>query len=404
MINYRYSMDFTYCHKDGKNKIVNYKYSNTNVKHCIIHSDYNNNNMPIIILDVCISGTVANILVDAANMINDYIIFNINKINIEDEMEIEVPYISGIFNYYTFESINKNSTLDYDQDANPNEVDNLTRSIKIGLIKTDIINANNVSAGGVITATTMQDLVQYCLNKSGMPVLVEQFDYNTSIGQELLPSISTLSKIIEYLNNVHVFYKTNYRFFIDFDTIYLISSSGNAVAKKSESITTVMFDVGDIPDKQTKLEGMLTLNSQKIYYVPITFNDCELADDYITSQQYNSITTIGNTDSNTNSLDILTGSNSIISTKNIRVENDNINMIQNITSGFANSCTSVSIYKVGADNSIFTPNKTYRVKYSNSYDASHNGSYIINSKQEVFNRDGLYFTGSVMISLSKIKS
>lgn len=404
MSSYRYTMDFTYCHKEGK-KILNYKYDSTNITGCIIHSDYIHNNMPIIILDICIPSTVANILVDPTNILNDSIIFNINKIDIEDELGIELPYIQGKFNYYTFEPINKNANLEYDTDRNPNDPDTLTRALKIGLIMKDMINANNVAVNGVIKGSTMQDVVQYCLNQTNMKTLVEQFDYNTQLKQVIVPPLNSLSKLVSFLNDVSVFYNTQYRFFIDFDLIYLISSSGNAIAKKTEKITSIMFDISDVDDIDPKnAENMTILTKQKLYYIPITFYDCQLADNYMISQQYNSIATIGDNTSGGSAIDIKTGSNSVSSVKNIRINNNNLKMLENIASSIANSNTLVSLFKVGADNSIFTPNKTYRIKYNNTYDESHNGSYLLNTKQEVFTREGPVFASATMLSLAKIGS
>lgn len=392
-------------HKTGKNKYAEYVFDDMNVIGCIIHSDYNNNNMPIIIMDISIESVIANILVDTANMQNDYIILNINKFDNEDEMEIETPYISGIFNYYTFEQINKNAAIDYNTEINPNDPNNLTRHLKIGLIKNENINSNAITLNGIITKkTTMQDVVQYCFEKSGMSTLVEQFDYNTTLTQTILPPLSSLSKIIQYLNSVAVFYKTQYRFFIDFDIIYLISSSGNAVPRKGESINSILFDIGDVADKESKIEGMYTIKKQGTYYIPITFKDCQLADNYISSQQYNSIAAITNGGYTTSKLNLRSGDNAVNLTKTIRINNDNTHMIENISSSIANSNTSVSIYKVGVDNSIFTPNKEYSIKYNNTYDEAHNGSYLLNSKQEVFTKDGDRFDSSVMLSLAKIGS
>lgn len=405
MANYRYKISFTYMHKVSKTKYDEYNFDNMNVLGCIVHSDFNNNNMPIIIMDISIESKIANILVDTANIQNDYIILNINKFNIDDEMEIELPYISGIFNYYTFEQINKHASLDYNEEINANNPNNLTRQLKIGLIKNNNILSNAISLNGIITnKTTMQDVVQYCFEKTGMPTLVEQFDYNTILNQAILPPLNSLSKILRYLNSISVFYKTQYRFFIDFDTIYLISSSGNAIPQKGETIHSILFDIGDVGDRESKIEGMYTIKQQGLYYIPITFNDCQLADNYITSQQYSSIAAITNSDYTNSKLNLRSGDNSVNLTKTIRINNDNTHMIENISSSIANSNTNVSIYKVGVDNSIFTPNKEYSIKYSNTYDETHNGNYLLNSKQEVFTRDGNRFASSVMLSLAKIGS
>lgn len=402
MSNYRYKISFTYMHKIGKNKYDSYTYDNDSIVGCIIHSDYINNNMPIIILDVEVKSDIANIILDTNNIQNDYVVLSINKFNIEDDMEIELPYIQDSFNYYTFDQINKYASIDYSED-NPNK-DILERQIRIGLIKSSSLASNSITFSGVMNNTTSQDIIQYGLNKSGLKTLVEQFDYNTKFDKVIIPPLSSLNKIIEYVNNLAVFYKTSYRFFIDFDITYLLSSSGNMVVKKGDSINSIVFDIGDITDVEHKIEGMYILKKQNLYYIPVTFNDCQLADNYINSQRFKNITAITSSGTYKSNIDLRNGDNSSNINKTIRISNDNKHMIENITSDISNSNTIVNIYKVGVDNSIFTPNKEYSIKYSNSYDESHNGNYLLQNKQEVFTRDGKYFVASVMLTLAKIGS
>ena len=397
MANYRYKIDLDYIHKVSKNKYLRYKFnSNDNIGGCIIHSDYNTNNMPIIIVDLVIQSEIANIMLNQENMQNDYVICNINKFDIDDDMGIELPYITGSFNYYSYDPLNKNAAVDFDKEINPNDPDLLLRKIKIGLIKTDLIKSNGITTNGIVHGSTMQDLVQYCLNRAGVQTLVEQFDYNTKLSQVIIPHAESLSKVIKYLNDISVFYKTQYRFFMDFD--------GNAVAKKGESINSIMFDIGDITDKSMDLEGIQIMKKSKFYYVPITFRDCQLADNYFESQQYSSIMAVGSMYNTESKVDLRAGDNASTATKAVRISNNNTHMLENIKSNISNSNTTVSLYKVGVDNSIFTPNKAYTIKYNNTYDENHNGSYLLNMKQEVFIKDGDRFVCSVLLALNKIGS
>jgi hypothetical protein len=274
----------------------------------------------------------------------------------------------------------------------------------LGLIKQESIQGNAQSFNGIVSNTTMQDLVQHYLNKAGFSTLVEQFDYNSQFTQIIVPSLQTLSKTIEHLNSISVFYKTSYRFFIDFDTTYLISSSGNAVPKKGESMNSIMFNIGSVTDKASHIEGMTINKAQKMYYIPILISDCNVADDYATSQKYGSVTAITSSGSSTSTIDTLQGSNAVSSTLTVRLGNDNTHMIENISSKISNSATSVSLYKIGIDNAIFTPNKEYSIQFNDTYSDTHNGRYLLNSKEEIFIKDGSSFIGAVLLNLSKIRT
>lgn len=405
MANYRYKINLTYMHKTGKNKYAQYDFDTKNIKSLIIHSDYRNNNMPMIITDLAIQKSVADIILDTNNIQNDYMILEINKVNLNDDLGIESPYIKGMFNYYTFDQPDKFSKIDKDQKQ--------LRTVKVGLIKSECIITNSTAYNGVLKKNTMEEIVQYCLNIAGaatnkssnIETLIEPFEYNSYFEQIIIEPKQSLSQLIKYLNNMSVFYKTSYRFFIDFDTIYLISSSGNAIPRNGEAITAILFDIGDIDDKASRLEGMDIIKKQNLYYIPIQYIDCYLSDNYITSQQYTNIATISsNGASSVTKVDVRGGDNSVSSMKTFRIENDNTHMIENIASELANNNTFVSISKTGADNSIFTPNKEYTIQFNNTYDSSHNGHYLINSKQEIFSRDGNRFAASLQLGLAKIGS
>lgn len=406
MKNYRYTISIKYMHKTGKNKYSEYTFTTMNIKNLVIHSDYDNNNMPVILLDLALHNNIADLIVNTQNIQNDYMILDISKIDLNDEFNIEVPYIKGAFNYYTYEQPDKYSKVD-DDPYN-------TRIIRVGLIKSECITTNSTAYNGVFANTTMQDIVQYCLNISGVAsgkssninMLIEQFEYNTKFDQIIIEPKQSLSQLISYLNNMAVFYRTPYRFFIDFDTAYLISSSGNAVPKTGESITSILFDIGDIDNMSSRMEGMDIIKKRNLYYIPVQFKDCNIADNYITSQQYSNIATISSSGgaSAITKLDIRSGDNSVSALKTIRIDNDNEHMIENIASKLANSNTFVSIEKVGLDNSIFTPNKEFSIQFNNTYDESHNGKYLLVRKQEIFLRDGNSYSSSVLLNLAKIGS
>lgn len=403
MANYRYRVSMTYMHKISKSKYKSYDIDGMNINNLVIHSDYINNNMPIILATIVIDSALANIMVNTTNIQNDYIILHINKYDAEDQFGLELPYVEGIFNYYTYDPINKNASIDYNESANHSNT-SILRKVQIGLIKQESVKANAKCFNGILSKTTMQDMIHYVLNNAGLPSLVKQLDYNTVFDQIVIPSMQTVSKTLEYLNNIAVFYKTPYRFFIDFDTTYLIDSSGDAFGRKGETITNILLNIGDNIDRGSSSEGMIIDKKKNLYYIPILFGDCDVADNYITSQKYNKIAVISSGGSTSTTLDLNTGDNAVGNTKTIRISNDNEHLIENIAANIANSNTIASVSKVGVDNSIFTPNKEFTIQYNNTYDAKHNGKYLLDVKQETFIKESEYFTSMVTLTLSKIGS
>ena len=89
-------------------------------------------------------------------------------------------------------------------------------------------------------------------------------------------------------------------------------------------------------------------------------------------------------------------------TVNIRVPNNNTNLIRNMTTDEANSQILLSIVKNKIDGSIITPNKQIYIDASAVYGEKYTGVYLLDRKREVYLREGEGFAMSVMLSTKRI--
>ena len=60
-------------------------------------------------------------------------------------------------------------------------------------------------------------------------LVLQPFDYDTSLGTFVCPNLSSVVKFIGYLNNKASFYKGNYMFYMDFEKTYLRSFDGSYI-------------------------------------------------------------------------------------------------------------------------------------------------------------------------------
>lgn len=271
----------------------------------------------------------------------------------------------------------------------------------IGLIALKHINQNKTSVNGIINNGTMSSSIYYVLQDQNL--LLEPLTYNPKLDSIIIPPVSSRSKAISYLNNLSAFYDTKYRFFMDFDTTYLISSSGKGVPKKGESINTVKIRIArEYSEENT--EGMTEDKINKMYIVNNSATYTNLTTNDFTQKSVSSLTGVATNGSN-EKVDVVNQSNSLIknNANAIRLPNGNTNLLKSIQSNTLNNEVILSINKNKVDGSVFTLNKFYTVDATDAYGAKYNGTYLLASKKEIYAREGEGLASSVMLVFKKIQ-
>ena len=275
------------------------------------------------------------------------------------------------------------------------------KNITIGLMKIDNINDNKKSFNTVLKNTTMINAVHYAT--SHMKMVIEKFDYNDTLRELILEPTQSVSKTIQYLNSVKVFYSTPYRFFIDFDCTYLLSSRGKHVPKKGEGLGVVLIVIRDPLDQQANTTGMITNKAQGNYQIDINALDSNIYIDRVTEKGYTSITgvttnegVVGNTKLNVNKSEYSTDKASIV-----RLPNNNANMLKNIQASANSSSIRISINKNDLDSSIFTLNKRYLFRNYDKY-SDKDGDFLLTRKRELFIREDDSFVMNTMMNFEQV--
>lgn len=216
-----------------------------------------------------------------------------NKIHVEDDGATQTQDAaqqtvwSGEYSYFITDDINYNKEIDYANDPSRKDV---YKSLFLGLFFKSSNEQNSAVANDVIVNTAIMNVVADKL--SAYPTTIQAFDYNEIIDQLTIPPQESLSKFVAFMNSYKVFYSTPYRFFIDCDCIYLLSSSGEAVAKKTEKYSSVYFTIQSLDKAEALIQGMEEDEANKRYSIDINVKDSNYTFDNTTCKYMNDISAI----------------------------------------------------------------------------------------------------------------
>lgn len=389
---YRYTADLKYV----LNGSIDY-IDTPSIKTIAIDRDYIDKNMPMIFITIGVYQSLANKML--LNQNTGYFILDMKRcIYNSGNPDLFTNYINDKFIYFIAGDIDIDNSINYKEDE-PNE--NII--VTLGLLSIDHVNRNKKTINGVVSGKLSS--IMYYLTSS-LPVLIEPPKKNIVMNSLILPPLNSISKSLEYLNSLQVFYDTPYRFFIDFNMSYLLSSSGRSIKAKNDSITTVIMNIYHWEDDpESKIQGINTNKGQSVYQINISSANCEISDNNLSEKLYRNINA-----TNASGIDIY-GSLSNISTKspivnksrNIRIGNDNDGLLDHMIHFIDSSAVQIVIQKTDIDPDIFTMNKEYYVDGYNAYGTNiYNGRYLLVRKRELYVRDDNTFVSNTMLSFKKL--
>ena len=389
---YRYTTDLKYV----LNGSVHY-IDTPSIKTIAIDRDYINKNMPMIFLTIGVYQSLANKML--LNQDTGFFILDIKRcIYNSGNPDLFTNYISVRFIYFIAGDIDIDNSVNYKEDE-PDE--NII--VTLGLLSIDHVNKNKKSINGVVDGKLSS--IMYYLT-SDLPILIEPPKNNVMMNGLILPPLNSISKSLEYLNSLQVFYNTPYRFFIDFDMSYLLSSSGRSIKSKNESITTVIMNVYHWEDDpESKIQGITINKEQSVYQINISSANCEISDNNLSEKLYRNInaTNASGNDIYGRLSNISPKSPIVNKSRNIRIGNDNNGLLDHMIHSIDSSAIQIVIQKTDMDPDIFTINKEYYIDARNAYGTDiYNGLYLLVRKRELYVRDDETFTSNTMLSFKKL--
>ena len=393
---YKYTTNMSYILDD---EVINMEVYN--IKTIAIDSNYDDMNMPMVFVTLGLYKSIINKMI--LNQDRGIIILNIKRcVSNSDMPDIYTDYINDKFVYFITGDIDETIGVEITED-DPNDTEYMG-TVTLGLLSLDHVNKNKKTISSGVLNGKLSSVMYYIAGH--LPILIEPPKNNIILSNVFLPPINSVSKSLKYLNSINVFYNTRYRFFIDFDKAYLISSSGKPIKCKGEDISTVMFRLRhEDYNPEAKIQGMIIDQERSMYIMDVDSKDCELSDNHISEKSYSKISATNASGNKVEAtLSNISPESSIkMKTRSIRIMNDNNGILDNIVSHLDTSAIQLLVQKVDIDTSVLTINKEYIVRADETYNTElYNGRYILVRKRELYVREDDNFTMNIMLLLRKI--
>ena len=390
---FRYKVTLRYVMENNDEIIID----SNQISYVAVDKDFDNNNMPVIAI---VASIEKDVLDDMIRHVNDNILtLGIYRYDVNNQTDnITKKCIHDRFIYILPDDISKTAVIDY---PNGEGKEGLYKDVTLWLLPQDAVNNNKQTINGVFKNATMNTMILNSTNYLGK-MLLEPIKYDNKYDQVIIPPQNSISEYISFLNNdLSVFYDTPYRFFIDFDMTYIVSSSGHVVRSKNESIFTFDIQISSIIPQEEDDTGMYidTRNNKNVIYVNSA--NVNYTRNNITNKMVNSITTI---DSSGNVYRRDVESNNTKVTKKlstiINLSNTDNNAVNNIVSSLSMNNVGVSIVKNDLDANVFTMNKEYII--TDNTHPEFNGRYLISSVKQMYTKQTEQFVMATILNLKKI--
>lgn len=386
--------------------------SQDNIRSILIDKNFEDLNQPVLMLSVSVDKKILNRIIETQE--DSLMSLTLYKVNENNPDYIGDKVLEDLFIYMTDEDISYTNELDYNNDEH--DRNDLFRNITFYLLKRDTVNnmnqvINTCNRGNrsivgdkvFIEPITMTDLLMRVADYF-WPLLIEPLQHNPNFDQVVIPPVTKVSDYIEYLNdNLYTFYDSGYRFFVDYDSAYIVSESGNKVEHRNEDYSTVIIEIGELLSLDHGRQGLIVDDNNSCYriFLPVTYT--KFTKNPFTKRMVTNVTSLTSSGevSSKNILENITKNNTA-KTKLFITKTSNPNIASNIESGLQNRNITLDINKPDLDASIFTVNKEYIIR--NQVHPEYDGKYLIQNVKQVFLKQDNKFKMSTLIRFAKIES
>ena len=286
MARYKYDIKLTY-NNNGKHTLID----SINIRKLFIDHDFKEKITPTMYCTLNIDKNLFDDIILNASTAS--MTLKIDKVVVTDE-GVPKGTAEPMWNYeclyFIDNDINYNKEIDYKGDKNRKDI---FKEVYIGLMFKNCIEYNKQTNNTTVIDSDMMNIVGKYIQD--IPTLIEPFTYNPMYEQLIIPPHDSLYKTLEFLNNeLSVFYDTSCRIFFEPDALYIMSSSGNPVARKTDIYDTVRFIVCDATDASANIYGISEDKENQSYVININALDTDYKIDHDTGKQFNSVTSILN--------------------------------------------------------------------------------------------------------------
>lgn len=368
---YGASIELAFNYNDTRERINPRK-----IVYVMIESDYENNVTPIIYISLSVDLDLYGKIIKYKNEATFYL--SINKSNLNSRNSLNKNHIEGNFAY-----IPSNTSENYQKELETPEsisAESSYKNILIGLISINLNNRLRKCFNSVYKEVDTETLLGIALD--GTDYIVESPKYNTEYNQLLIPPLTSRYKFIDYIFNLDPFYDSKFRFFMDFDKVYLSSKDNTKlIDSSSNNIKDVIISIESLKDDAAYVDGITIKNNA--YYIYENPTNVNTSINESTEKVANKIITV----------DDIKGVSEYKLNINNRLDSDDIPIFLRSNNSLyeknrlESSAINIEIIKQHIDGSLFTPDMNIHIKQFGEY-SKYNGKYNILKKKEFYKAAG----------------
>lgn len=271
--------------------------------------------------------------------------------------------------------------------------------LTIGLFDSDAANNDRRIINGLYRGTNMMTMVANELN--AFKLIIEPFDNNKSFNTFYILPQEGVHKFLDYMNKRCAFYKTNYRFFQDWNGYtYLLSNKGKGIDIGDGMYTTVKIQLST----DEEFGGIISDTDQRIYTIRCSDETYVHYQNTVTDNIVNQVYAVTSDGSKSkNNLNINKASGSKAKPKVIRVSDNNTAYANAVGNALELSSDMLNIIVCNTDISVLVPYKEFIIKNKSEL-SDRDGKYILTCSKEIFTPDSGHFRSDVVAAFKKVKS
>lgn len=367
------------------------KMESNKIVYMLIEHMYEKREMPIIYVSLSIESDLYSTLINEKDSAKIYL--RIQKFDAYSETSLCKDYIKGQFTYF-LPSITPEYSKDL-SDYNSN-VDSAFKIVTIGLMDMTIVNTLRKTFGG---SGSLKNIDQHSLVYSAVEdtkIIMKTPIYNAKYDDIYIPPMTSRKAMLDFIFAKDPFYDTEFLYFIDFNTSYLLDKSGQAISGNDGQYNDIIFDIKAVTSREAYNEGMEIKNGS--YYFYINPANANVSSNNGAEKIANQLV-IGN-ETKTSIMDLNINNNVDSTTKQTfrRMDESGAIVYKN---SVESSQLCLELVKENVDASFITPNKTITVNNYEGY-SEYNGKYILLYKKEVIRGAAGEFISAVTVGIKKL--
>ena len=338
-----------------------------------------------------------------ANQQKGSVIFRLQKyISNGDNPDLKIDCFEDKFIYILPASASNSTEQWYAIREERSQREDIVDTYTLGLAKVEHVNESKKNINMVVKSGTVSSVIYYILKEHKL--LIEPISNNKKISHITFPPLNSVSKGLAFLNRLYAFYNTQYRFFMDFDMTYLLSSSSKITKRKVEKYVDVIINIRKQYD-EANMEGMITSDDIEAYVINVAASNCTLSDANATNKSFNEYSA-STTTGDVSEVKLMDFSDSELTDKktHIRLPNNNSEYLANMENQTKLHDIAISINTSKIDSTIFTMNKRYTLHMDDTFGSEYNGQYLLTSRKDVYAPEGDGFNLNINLTFNKIPS